>query len=86
MNWIDPDEDKLSSNTDVLKESSISDLMSKEAKERTVVLGSVNGSVKGRDTSIDLTATLHVNGDKRTIDFMLGGAESTYDILLPNND
>lgn len=86
LDWIDPDENKLSSNTDVLKESSISGLMSKEAKERTVVLGSIKGSVKGRDTSIDLTATLHVNGDKRTIDFMLGGAESTYDILLPNND
>lgn len=86
LDWIDPDKNKLSSNTDVLKESSISDLMSKEAKERTVILGSVKGSVKGRDTSIDLTATLHVNVDKRTIDFMLGGAESTYDILLPNND
>lgn len=86
LDWIDPDENKLSSNTDVLKESSISNLMSKDAKEGTVVLGSIKGSVKGRDTSIDLTATLHVNGDKRTIDFMFGGTESTYDILLPNND
>ena len=87
LDWIDvTDNESNNESNGKSGENEIGSLLSKDAKEGTIIVASIKGDINGKEYSIDLTATLHINDGKKTIDFAMGDVESTYDILLPKDN